>query len=73
MAAAQEMKLEQLNLQKRQQLVEEFKLGLIDLDEFRMKKAKLEKKDNSSDQCSGSPPWDTEREGVTLSDVEVDD
>jgi hypothetical protein len=73
MAAAREMKLEQLNLQKRQQLVEEFKLGLIDLDEFRTEKAKLEKKVNSSDQCLGSPPWDTEREGVTLSDVEVDD
>ena len=73
MAAAREMKLEQLNLQKRQQLVEEFKLGLIDLDEFRMEKAKLEKKDNSSDQCSSFPTWDTEREGVNLSDVEVDD
>ena len=73
MVAAREMKLEQLNLQKRQQLVEEFKLGLIDLDEFRMEKAKLEKKGNSSDQRSSSPTWDTEREGVSLSDVEVDD
>jgi hypothetical protein len=73
MAAAQEMKLEQLNLQKCQQLVEEFKLRLIDLDEFRMEKAKLEKKDNSSDQCSSFPTWDTKREGVNLSDVEVDD
>jgi hypothetical protein len=59
MAVIQMMKQEKLNLQKRQQYMEEFKLGLLSIEEYREAVAKLEKKDRPpSRERSGSPDWD---------------
>jgi hypothetical protein len=56
MAVIQMMKQEKLNLQKRQQYMEEFKLGLLSIEEYRKAVAKLEKKDrHPSCERSGSP------------------
>jgi hypothetical protein len=71
MSAIHAMKMEKLNLQKRQQLTEEFRLGLLTIEEFRTAVAKLEKKDDNSNQeqgekRGGSPAWDIEGENGAL-------
>jgi hypothetical protein len=59
MAVVQTMKQEKLNLQKRQQYMEEFKLGLLSIEEYRKAVAKLEKKARQpSRERSVSPDWD---------------
>ena len=57
MAVVQTMKQKKLNLQKHQQYMEEFKLGLLSVEEYREAVAKLEKKDGGP-SCQRSPDWD---------------
>lgn len=71
MSAIHAMKMEKLNLQKRQQLTEEFRLGLLTIEEFRSAVAKLEKKDDNpnterDDERAKSPAWDIENEDEDL-------
>jgi len=48
-----------LNLQKRQQYMEEFKLGLLSIEEYCEAVAKLENKvEPPSGEHAGSPDWD---------------
>ena len=59
MSIIQSMKQEKLNLQKRQQYMEEFKLGLLSIEEYREAVAKLENKvEPPSGERAGSPDWD---------------
>lgn len=68
MSAIHAMKMEKLILQKRQQLTEEFRLGLLTIEEFRSAVAKLEKKgnDEQDDKRAKSPEWDIENENEGL-------
>lgn len=71
MSAIHAMKMEKLNLQKRQQLMEEFRLGLLTIEEFRSAVMKLEKKDNNlnmerDDEQPKSPTWDIENDNEDL-------
>jgi hypothetical protein len=67
MAVIQGMKQEKLNLQKCQQYMEEFKLGLLSIEEYRTAVAKLENKgEQPSGERAGSPDWD-EGEELPLS------
>ena len=59
MAVVQMMKQEKLNLQKHQQYMEEFKLGLLSIKEYYKAVVKFEKKARQpSCKHSVSPDWD---------------
>ena len=61
MAIIQTMKQEKLNLQKRQQFMEEFKLGLLSVEEYREAVKALEKKvEPPPGERAESPEWDDE-------------
>jgi hypothetical protein len=60
MAIIQTMKQEKLNLQKRQQFMEEFKLGLLSIEEYCEAVKALEKKVEPPGERAESPEWDDE-------------
>jgi hypothetical protein len=61
MAIIQTMKQEKLNLQKRQQFMEEFKLGLLSIEEYHEAVKALEKKvEPLPRERAESPEWDDE-------------